>query len=148
MLRLLFYYKKKSDYHRVIDACLDTYGAFSKGSYATLTENLLFQSSYVNYLCYAIETILCKNNIALKNIALIFPHNVNVLSWRQVMRQLCISNSQIYLNNIKKTGHCFGADPFINLQCAINENLIVLGDYYLLVTVGLGATFSVILMQY
>jgi len=71
-----------------------------------------------------------------------------LLSWYQVAAAIHMPIEKIYLKNISKTGHCFGSDPFINLKDGISAGLISPGDYYLLVTVGLGATFSAILFQY
>lgn len=130
--------------HKIIDVLVQEHGEFS----VCAQENLLFQDSYVENLCAVIKTLLSKNNLYLSKIAWIFPHNVNTLSWHKISDALPISSSTIYLDNILENGHRFGMDPFFNLDCALRENKLHRGDYYLLVTVGLGATFSAMLMQY
>lgn len=124
------------------------YGQYAKGIWDN-TENLsLFQSNYIFNLKKLILKILENNQLQLSDIKIILPHNVNIISWKQVANSLAISTDKIYLSNIKRTAHCFGADPWINLKDAITENKILKGDYYLLVTVGLGATFSALLFKY
>jgi 3-oxoacyl-[acyl-carrier-protein] synthase III len=75
-------------------------------------------------------------------IAAVLPHNVNRLSWKRVCGSLGIPPERIYLENIPKFGHCYGADPFINLKTARQSGRIVAGDRVLLTSAGLGAAFA------
>lgn len=138
--------RKSGPHHEVLDVLIDSNGYFSRGDDPNC--QLLFQNSYVCRLVTCIHAILIKNKIKLDDIKMIFPHNVNLTSWTQVANSLPCPIEKIYLKNIARIGHCFGADPFINLKDALAEKNISSGDYYLLVTVGLGATFAVILMRY
>lgn len=140
--------KSSHSAHRMIDVVMETDGRFASGSLAQPHEQLLFQKEYVVLLSRAICDILQKNNLSLENIRYIFPHNVNTLSWYQIASHLNFSKEKIYLKNVARTAHCFGSDPFINLKDCLMEGRLHAGDYYLLVTVGLGATFAVALFQY
>ncbi len=140
--------KKTGHSHRIIDIQLETYGQFSKGLWADHSEQLEFQDFYIPCLCKLIKNLVAKNNLELSKITCIFPHNVNTISWKQVISALSISDNQVYLDNVSKTAHCFGSDPFINLQDGIIQKRIVPGNYYLLVSMGLGATFAAMLAKY
>ncbi len=50
-----------------------------------------------------------------RHLDLVLPHNVNRYSWSTTARLLGLPLDRIYLENVPKTGHCFCADPFINL---------------------------------
>ncbi|MCX7120552.1 MAG: hypothetical protein NTZ67_02055 [Gammaproteobacteria bacterium] len=140
---------KKSDaHHCLLDVKIDSYGQFSKGIWADRNEKLLFQKDYVFYLCKIIDEITKRNNILINELKYIFPHNVNKISWKQVLHTLSIPLEKIYFENIAAIGHGFGSDPFLNLKDGILNNAIYPGDYYLLVGMGLGATFSAALLQY
>ncbi len=136
--------KKEGLHHQFIDCYMKSLGQFAKGLWGDTNEKLAFQSVYVN----TILTIIKKNNLKLGDIKCIFPHNVNLLSWKQIMHALSLNDDKVYLDNVPKTAHCFGSDPFINLKDGIKEGRIVSGDYYLLVTMGLGATFAAMLFQF
>jgi len=139
--------QKNGDSHRYIDSLSFFNGKYAKGVWGDHSEFLDFQSEYIIYLRRLILGILEKNQLKLSKIKLILPHNVNMLSWKQVSQSLSIPLQKIYLKNIQKIGHCFGSDPWINLSDAMTEKMITPGDYYLLITVGLGATFSALLFQ-
>ncbi|MDP1574037.1 MAG: 3-oxoacyl-[acyl-carrier-protein] synthase III C-terminal domain-containing protein [Coxiellaceae bacterium] len=140
---------KKSVLHRfVIDTILNEQGSFSRGIFGDHEEQLLFQSSYLDNVVNTIQKLLHKNNMIISQIKKIFPHNVNVFSWKKVAEKLQISLDRFYLNNISKIAHCFGADPFINFFDAESEGILVSGDYIILVTVGLGSTFAAMLVKY
>lgn len=140
--------KKISHQNHFLDVLIVTDGRFASGSFAGTEEQLLFQSCYVEKLSSTILNVVERNNLSFRQIKYIFPHNVNTISWHQVAHTLSIPVQKIFLRNVARTGHCFGSDPFINLKDAISENLLSSGDFYLLVSVGLGATFSVMLLQY
>ncbi|MFI5758924.1 3-oxoacyl-[acyl-carrier-protein] synthase III C-terminal domain-containing protein [Streptomyces sp. NPDC051569] len=80
--------------------------------------------------------------VALDDLALILPHNVNRLVWTNLGEQLGVAGERIFLDNMPVTGHCFTADPFINHVHARERGRLRPGDLYLMAAVGLGATFS------
>lgn len=140
--------KKSHHAHRMLDVVIEVDGRFASGSLAQPSEQLLFQKEYVVLLSNVIFAIVRKNNLTLNDIHTIFPHNVNTLSWNQVASHIHFPKEKIYLNNVSRTAHCFGSDPFINLKDCLAAGQLHPGDYYLLVTVGLGATFAAALFRY
>src|SRR3990167_9346876 len=101
--------------HHIIDVLVDSNGQFSK-THHDYQQQIAFQSVYIKYVCNLIAAILSKNNLLLPDIKMIFPHNVNTLSWKNIAKALAIPVEKLFLDNVNKTGHCFGADPFINLS--------------------------------
>lgn len=86
--------------------------------------------------------------VAVADLALLLPHNVNRLSWSWACKVLGIPLSRVYLDNIPVTGHCFTADPFINYVDALAAGRLTPGDLYLMASVGLGATFSAAVLRH
>nr|WP_236663471.1 3-oxoacyl-[acyl-carrier-protein] synthase III C-terminal domain-containing protein [Aeromonas jandaei] len=75
----------------------------------------------------------------------IFPHNVNLISWRNAAAKLNVPLSKIYLDKLPELGHCFGADIFINWRFA--SQTLQPGDHIMVATVGLGAVFGAAVFQ-
>ncbi|GIP63140.1 3-oxoacyl-[acyl-carrier-protein] synthase III C-terminal domain-containing protein [Virgibacillus pantothenticus] len=107
-----------------------------------------FEKKYVDTLARTINSALNKANITLNKIKIIIPHNVNRSSWLKVIDLLNYDKEKVFLDNIPKIGHCFCSDSFINLNDVSKKGLMNKGEYFLLVNVGLGATFSVGVFQY
>lgn len=107
-----------------------------------------FQEIYTPKLCDAILVAVEQAGLALHDIRYIIPHNVNLSSWKKVAACLSYPLERVYTSNVREIGHCFCSDPYINLQAVLDQELLQTDEYYLLVTVGLGVTFSVAVMQY
>ena len=56
--------------------------------------------------------------------------------------------ARVRLDDVPVTGHCFGADSFIGYAAARAEGRLRAGDPFLMVAVGLGATFSAMVLRY
>ncbi len=125
-----------------------TDGRFSKNIRLSPEESAQFEASYTSSLAHTIETAVSKAGLSMENIKLILPHNVNTISWLNTAKALKISGSKIYLKNISQYAHCFGADIMINYVSAVEEGLILPGDYFVMATVGLGATFAAAVFQH
>jgi 3-oxoacyl-[acyl-carrier-protein] synthase-3 len=63
------------------------------------------------------------------------------------MRELGWPRDKVYLDNVARYSHCFGADGFINLRHALAEGRLVSGDQVLMVSVGMGATLASALVE-
>jgi 3-oxoacyl-[acyl-carrier-protein] synthase-3 len=85
--------------------------------------------------------------VSIGDLDLILPHNVNRLSWSWTCRLLGIPLARVFLDNVPVTGHCFAADPFINYVSARDAGRLRPGDLYLMASVGLGATFSAMVLR-
>jgi 3-oxoacyl-[acyl-carrier-protein] synthase-3 len=134
--------------HRLIAMHRFTEGAYSKGIWMDAADAKDFEKNYMSLLMKVVQTVLDQAGIKKNKIAWIIPHNVNLISWLRFAKDFNFPSNKIYLNNVSKYGHCFGSDIFINYADLLNQNLLNLGDYYLMVTVGLGATFAAALFQY
>ncbi|MDQ2956496.1 MAG: 3-oxoacyl-ACP synthase [Actinomycetota bacterium] len=62
-------------------------------------------------------------------------------------RQAGFSAAQLYTDNIERTGHCFAADPLINLVDRAGQGAVHPGHYYLLAASVPGSRFGVLLRK-
>ncbi|MEC5425435.1 3-oxoacyl-[acyl-carrier-protein] synthase III C-terminal domain-containing protein [Virgibacillus sp. C22-A2] len=122
-------------------------GEYYSGINMDVQQSRKFDKAYVDTLISTIYKAVEKTGLTLDEIKLILPHNVNRSSWIKLANTMNLSKEKIYLKNIAKLGHCFCSDPFINYMDACNEGLIKEGDYYLMISVGLGATFQVAVLK-
>lgn len=120
---------------------------FHKGVWSCDLKRSQFEDIYFNCLCQLLEDLLSKLNIALWQIKFIVPHNVNLMLWQSIGKYFNLLSNSIYTENIRCFSHAFNADAFINLKSILDQDLLLPGDYYILVSVGLGATFTAVLFQ-
>lgn len=106
-----------------------------------------FGDNYVEFACESIHRALTRFGVRLADIRCVMPHNVNIPSWSQIAQQIGLDPNRIHLSTIGRYGHCFGADPFINLVHARHEGVVCPSDVVLLFSVGLGATASSALIE-
>ncbi|MFF5483669.1 MULTISPECIES: 3-oxoacyl-[acyl-carrier-protein] synthase III C-terminal domain-containing protein [unclassified Streptomyces] len=107
-----------------------------------------FQDLYGPGLTEVIGAALDEAGCTLGELALVLPHNVNRLSWIGVCKELGLPPERVFLDLVPHTGHCFCADPFINLQHASELGRLRPGDRYLMTSVGLGATFAAMVLEH
>jgi 3-oxoacyl-[acyl-carrier-protein] synthase-3 len=107
-----------------------------------------FRAVYPAALCEVVHAALDAAGCGPQDLALVLPHNVNRLSWVAVCRQLGLPMERVYLDLVPRTGHCFCADPFVNLQQAAADGRLAPGDRYLMTSVGLGATFAATVLEH
>ena len=139
---------KSSKKNRFIAMAVDVYGRYAKGIWCSKEDQIHFEKNYSSYSAQVIEKALEKANLTLDDIKIIFPHNVNTMSWNNTMNILRAPLKKIYLKNVAKTAHCFGSDPFINYRDAVDQGLLSPGDKYMLATSGLGSAFSAMIFEY
>jgi 3-oxoacyl-[acyl-carrier-protein] synthase III len=77
--------------------------------------------------------------VALMHANLVIP----VLSMKE--RQAGFSADQLYLDNIRRFGHCFAADPLINLVDRVALGHVRVGDHLMLATSVPGERYSMLL---
>lgn len=107
-----------------------------------------YTQDYVVTLVDTIKQALAMSNTPLDDLALILPHNVNRVSWKRTCKELDYPMAKVYLDNVPLYGHCFGADSFINYLDARAAGQIKPGDRYLMASVGLGSTFSAMVLEH
>ncbi|KAA2255918.1 3-oxoacyl-ACP synthase [Solihabitans fulvus] len=107
-----------------------------------------FAKEYPGSLAEVILAAVQRAGLALDEISLIVPHNVNAVSWRRLCRMIGYPVDRVLLDNVAVTGHCFAADAFLNYRLAADRGLLNPGDRYLMVAAGLGATFSAMVFEH
>ncbi|WP_031072420.1 ketoacyl-ACP synthase III family protein [Streptomyces sp. NRRL WC-3742] len=138
----------RSGPNRLLGYATRTYPRF--GDQFTMDEAAAkdFQDLYGPGLYEVIEAALAEADCSLDELALVLPHNVNRLSWLGVCKALGLPIEKVFLDLVGSTGHCFGADPFINLEKATELGRLRPGDRYLMTSVGLGATFAAMVLEH
>jgi 3-oxoacyl-[acyl-carrier-protein] synthase-3 len=133
---------------RLLGYATRTHGQFNAG--LTLTEDLAaeFQQLYQDALAEVLLAAVGQAGLALADIDLVLPHNVNRVSWVRLCQRIGFPVSRLLLDNVAVTGHCFCADSFINYQTARELGRLRPGDRYLMAAVGLGATFSAMVFEH
>jgi 3-oxoacyl-[acyl-carrier-protein] synthase-3 len=109
-----------------------------------------FQREYPSSLAEAILAAVDRAGLRLDDIALILPHNVNVVAWHRVCRRIGYPVPRVLLDNVPVTGHIFCADAFFNYQTARERGLLRPGDRYVVAAAGAarGATFSAMVFEH
>jgi 3-oxoacyl-[acyl-carrier-protein] synthase III len=107
-----------------------------------------FNEVYAPTMAEVITSALARAGLTPQDVSLILPHNVNRTGWAKVARALDLAPERIYLDNLPELGHCFCADPFINYRSACQQARLRPGDYYVMSTVGAGATWAAMVFQY
>ncbi|WP_131741874.1 3-oxoacyl-[acyl-carrier-protein] synthase III C-terminal domain-containing protein [Actinomadura roseirufa] len=107
-----------------------------------------FESAYPGTLAELMHTAAERAGASMDEVRLVLPHNVNRLSWTRTCLATGLPLERLWLDNVPVTGHCFCADPFLNLVDAVRAGALAPGDLYLMVSVGLGATFSALALRH
>lgn len=133
---------------RMLAYATRTHGQFSGGLLLEPGRAEEFEDLYLDALQEVIEAAVSRAGITLGELDLVLPHNVNRLSWVRLCKQMGYPIDRVLLDNVPRTGHCFGADSFINYVTAAELGRLHTGDRYLMAAVGLGATFSATVFQH
>jgi len=112
-------------------------------------ENYLagFDDAYLDFAVSGLQNAMQRFDLGFDSIRYVLPHNVNVPSWYQIAEKTGFDRDKIVLSTICQYGHCFGADPFINLNHAAESGDLQPSDQVLLFSIGLGATASCALLR-
>ena len=120
-------------------------GRHARGSWQTPDEQAEFERRYGERLSCAMTLCLEEADLGWDEIRWVFPHNVNLISWRETAEKLGLPIAKFYLEQVPNWGHCFGADIFINWAKAGAR--LRPGDKIMLATVGLGAVFGAAIFE-
>jgi 3-oxoacyl-[acyl-carrier-protein] synthase-3 len=117
---------------------------------ATGENDAKLQREYRPSLAGVMHRALDKAGLALDDIRLVLPHNVNVVTWQRMCLLLGFPLGRVLLDNIPTSGHVFCADVFANYRTACERGLLQPGDRYLAAAVGAGggATFSAMVFEH
>ena len=109
-----------------------------------------FQREYRPALAEVIRRAVQESGLALDDIRLVLPHNVNVVTWQRLCLLLKFPVERVLLSNVPTNGHLFCVDAFANYETARRRGLLREGDHYVVAAVGAGAgaTFSAMVFQH
>ena len=107
-----------------------------------------FAQEYTELLSDVLLAAVKEADLSLDDIALVLPHNVNVVSWRRVCRRIGLPVDRLLLDNVPLVGHTPSADTFINHATAVALGRLAPGDRYLTAGAGFGAVFSAMVFEY
>jgi 3-oxoacyl-[acyl-carrier-protein] synthase-3 len=108
------------------------------------------QREYRPSLAEVMHRALDEAGLALGDIRVVLPHNVNLVTWQRMCVLLKFPRDRVVLDNIPASGHVFCADLFANYQTACERGLLEPGDRYLAAAVGAGggATFAAMVFEH
>lgn len=132
---------------RLLALEIDTFGAHAKGTWQEKAAQMTFENHYAPRLAAVMQRSLDIAGVSWSDLRWVFPHNVNLPSWRKVTELLKIPMDMLYLEQLPALGHCFGADVLLNWAKAKAAGQLKVGDHIMLATVGLGAIFGAALFQ-
>ncbi|MER5439001.1 3-oxoacyl-[acyl-carrier-protein] synthase III C-terminal domain-containing protein [Streptomyces sp. NPDC002790] len=134
---------------RVLSYATRTHGKFHGGAWLEAEMNAAFHDEYAGSLAEVMTAATESAGLTMDDMALILPHNVNRMSWLRVLKLLGVKGTdRLYLETLADHGHCFGADAFINYRSALDAERLRPGERYLMTAVGLGATFSAMVLEH
>jgi 3-oxoacyl-[acyl-carrier-protein] synthase III len=128
------------------------YAANVRGEFdsATGANDARLQREYRPSLAAVMRQALDEACVALDDIRVILPHNVNMVTWQRMCLLLKFPLDRVVLDNIPASGHVFCADVFANYKTACERGLLRPGDRYLAAAVGAGggATFAAMVFEH
>ncbi len=129
-----------------------SYASSVRGEFdsATGENDARLQREYRPSLAEVMRRALDEAGLALGDIRVVLPHNVNVVTWQRMCTLLKFPVDRVLLDNIPASGHVFCADVFVNYQTACHRGLLQPGDRYLAAAVGAGggATFAAMVFEH
>jgi 3-oxoacyl-[acyl-carrier-protein] synthase III len=107
-----------------------------------------FAQDYTELLGEVIHAAIKEAGLVLDDVALVLPHNVNLVAWRRVCRKLGIPIERVVLDNVAMVGHTPAADAFINYATAAEQGRLRTGEHYLVTAAALGSIFSAMVFEH
>ncbi|ARQ68472.1 3-oxoacyl-[acyl-carrier-protein] synthase III C-terminal domain-containing protein [Streptomyces marincola] len=126
-----------------------TLGEFAAGLDMTREQTQEFGRVYSPVLAQVIRLAVAEAGLAFSDIDLVIPHNVNLVSWRATIKEMGEDPERFFLRNVPRYSHCYSSDVFVNYTTLRDEeDRLVDGRHYVLVSVGLGATFGAMVITH
>jgi 3-oxoacyl-[acyl-carrier-protein] synthase III len=140
--------RQGGDRDEVISYVTRTHGQFNQAPWLTHEQAREFDQLYPEALAEVMLAAVEQADLTLDDITFVLPHHVNHNSWKRLSKRIGFPMNRIFLENLPEVGHCFCADPFINYRTVSETGRLRRGDYYMMVSVGLGATFSAMVFRH
>jgi 3-oxoacyl-[acyl-carrier-protein] synthase-3 len=107
-----------------------------------------FIDCYPEVLARVADEALRQAGLTMDRVTMLVPHNVSRQLWHRTIPFLGIDLDRVYLDTVPEFGHCYCSDPFLNLASLRDRGLLIAGGYYLLTSVGLGATHAAVVLEH
>ena len=117
---------------------------------ATGANDARLQREYRPSLAEVMRQALDEAGLALDDIRVVLPHNVNLVTWQRMCLLMKFPRDRVVLDNIPSNGHMFCSDLFVNYRTACERGMLAPGDRYLAAAVGAGggATFAAMVFEH
>ncbi|MFD5649188.1 MULTISPECIES: 3-oxoacyl-[acyl-carrier-protein] synthase III C-terminal domain-containing protein [unclassified Streptomyces] len=125
-----------------------TLGEYAEWLELTPEQNTEFGEQYGTRIAEVIDRAVAEAGLTFADVDLIIPHNVNMLAWRQTIKALDVPTEKVFLDNVPRYSHTFASDVFVNYTTLREEGRLTEGAHYVLVSVGLGATFGAMVITH
>lgn len=125
-----------------------TLGKYAAGLEMSREEAQEFGRLYGAVLGEVILEAVARAGLGWGDIDLVIPHNVNTVSWKQTIKEMDADPERFFLDNIPVYSHLYSSDVFVNYATLRERDRLVDGRHYVLVSVGLGATFGAMVITH
>ncbi|MEU5693153.1 3-oxoacyl-[acyl-carrier-protein] synthase III C-terminal domain-containing protein [Actinosynnema sp. NPDC020468] len=125
-----------------------TLGEYADWLALTPERSTEFGQLYGPVLAEVVAEALARAGVGLDDVERIIPHNVNGLAWKQTIKALGVPAEKVFLDNVKRYSHTYASDVFVNYTTMRDAGSLVDGGHYVLVSVGLGATFGAMVITH
>ncbi|MFF4715808.1 3-oxoacyl-[acyl-carrier-protein] synthase III C-terminal domain-containing protein [Streptomyces eurythermus] len=125
-----------------------TLGEYAAGLEMTKEETQGFGQVYGTVLGEVINEAVGAAGLSFDDVDLVIPHNVNMVSWRQTIKEMGADPEKFFLDNVAHYSHTYASDVFVNYTTLRDQDRLADGRYYVLVSVGLGATFGAMVIRH
>lgn len=134
--------------NEIVNLTATVEGSFFRGVHCSHEENERFNFLYFLTAQRLVRQALQRQGLASGQIRLIVPHNINWPSWDRILRQTKLPRESFFGQGIASHGHVCGSDLMINLCDALSQEKLQIGEYALLLTVGLGACWGCAILRH
>lgn len=132
---------------RVLSCEISSDGKFARGVWLEGGLRSSYENNYRSMLLNVVQRALDNAGSRLDEISWLLPHNTSASAWRFWAQSAGFPVERLFLENIPRTGHCFGTD-LINNHAALRAGAYsASGDRYLMAAAGLGGMFGAAVLE-
>ncbi|VTY07458.1 3-oxoacyl-[acyl-carrier-protein] synthase III C-terminal domain-containing protein [Rothia dentocariosa] len=106
-----------------------------------------FAKVYADNLDQVVQAALSAADITTEQVTAYLPHNVSRMLSIRTARRWGLTKDQVLPGTIAQVGHCWSADPFLNIHDSAIQEQLNAGDKFILTSVGIGATYSAMVVE-
>jgi len=103
--------------------------------------------TFFNYSFAAINKVLLKANMSIKELSWIVPQNTNRKAWQILSSLLKFDFARVYLPTLPQVGHVISGDNIINLKHLDEQNILKPGERLLLFMAGYGLNWQCVVLE-